>query len=185
MHDAEPGDGGPTPDPILREAVVERAETIQPERVTWLWPGRVAIGALTNLVGLPDQGKTLVFCDLTARLTTGAPMPPAPRREECEPRPVLILTIEDSLAHTIVPRLIRAGADLSRVDFIRQVRHPDGTLSLLTLASDLETLEGALAKRPYALLVVDGIVGYLGDAKTHHDSEVRRVLAPFAELLDR
>jgi hypothetical protein len=46
-------------------------------------------------------------------------------------------------------------------------------------------LAGALEAKRYALVVVDGITGYLGDAKTHNDADVRRVLAPFAALLDR
>ncbi|MGH8695712.1 MAG: AAA family ATPase [Burkholderiales bacterium] len=176
---------GAAEDAAKRQAVILHAAEIPPERITWLWPGRLAVGALTNLVGLPDQGKTLVFCDIAARLTTGAPMPPAPHRQDGEPQRVLILTLEDSLPHTIVPRLAQAGADLGRVDFLRQVREPDGTLSLLTLAHDLDALAGALEGRRYALLIVDGIAGYLGDAKTHHDAEVRRVLTPFTELLDR
>lgn len=62
------GDGG-------RRAVVVSAATITPEDMTWLWPGRLAVGALTNTVGLPDHGKTLLFCDLAGRLSTGSPIP--------------------------------------------------------------------------------------------------------------
>jgi len=169
-----------------RHAVIIPASTITPEQIDWLWPGRIAIGALTNVVGLPDQGKTLLFCDTTARLTTGALMPPAGRARERAPQRVLILTLEDSLAATIVPRLIKAGADLELVDFIRMVQNPDGSTSLLTLAEDLDVLAATLSAQRYGLLVVDGITGYLGrEAKTHNDSDVRRVLMPFTELLDR
>jgi hypothetical protein len=93
--------------------------------------------------------------------------------------------MEDSWSTTIVPRLTRAGADLGCVDFVRMVRTNEGALSLLTLAEDLDVLERALDTSPYALVVVDGITGYLGDAKTHNDADVRRVLAPFTALLDR
>jgi hypothetical protein len=48
---------------------------------------------LTTIVGLPDQGKTLIYCDLAARITTGAPFPPAPRAPgQVEPQRVIILT---------------------------------------------------------------------------------------------
>jgi hypothetical protein len=105
-----------------RSAVIVPAATITPEVVQWLWPGRLAIGALTNAVGLPDQGKTLLFCDLTGRLSVGSPMPPEPRRPgHVAPQRVLILTLEDSLSHTIVPRLMKAGADLTLVDFVQMV----------------------------------------------------------------
>jgi putative DNA primase/helicase len=169
-----------------RAAIIVPASTISPEVVEWLWPGRLAVGALTNTVGLPDQGKTLVYCDVTGRLTIGSPMPPEPRRPGyTTPQRVLILTLEDSLSHTIVPRLMKAGADLALVDFVQMVRNTDGELSLLTLAEDLDVLGAALDGQRYGLVVVDGIAGYLGDAKTHNDADVRRVLAPFAALLDR
>jgi AAA domain len=95
------------------------------------------------------------------------------------------MTLEDSLSHTIVPRLIKAGADLDMIDFVQMVQNADGTLSLLTLAEDLDVLAAALEATRYALVVIDGITGYLGDAKTHNDADVRRVLAPFAALLAR
>jgi putative DNA primase/helicase len=183
----EPADGpsiGPT---MGRRAIITRASDITPEPIEWLWPGRLAVGALTILVGLPDQGKTLLYCGLAARISTGAPFPPAPRLDgQTAPRRVLILTNEDSLSATVVPRLIKAGADLESVDFVQMVRAPDGSESLVTLAEDLDVLEAAMTTTRYTLLVVDGIMGYLGrDAKTHNDADVRRVLTPFVALLER
>jgi len=169
-----------------RAAVIVPASTISPEIVEWLWPGRLAVGALTNIVGLPDQGKTLLFCDLASRLTVGSPMPPEPRRSNSRPpQRVMVITSEDSLGTTIVPRLLKAGADLALVDFVQMVRDAEGHTSLLTLAYDLDVLTVALEAQRYALLIVDGISGYLGDAKTHNDADVRRVLTPFTHLLDR
>ena len=54
---------------------VIRASDIEPEDVSWLWPGRVPFGKLTGLVGDPGLGKSTVALDLVARLTVGAPMP--------------------------------------------------------------------------------------------------------------
>jgi hypothetical protein len=54
-----------------RAAVIVKASTVTPESVDWIWPGRIARGALANVVGLPDQGKSLMFSDITSRLTTG------------------------------------------------------------------------------------------------------------------
>jgi hypothetical protein len=177
--------GNDTRAAFQRAAVIVKASTVTPESVDWIWPGRIARGALVNVVGLPDQGKSLMFSDITARLTTGAPMPPEPRAAGTSPQRVLILTLEDSWSTTLVPRLLRAGADLELVDFVRMVRNPDGETSILTLADDLDVLTLALESQQYALVVVDGITGYLGNAKTHNDADVRRVLAPFAALLDR
>jgi putative DNA primase/helicase len=169
-----------------REAVIVPASTITPEDVEWIWPGRLAVGTLTNCVGLPDQGKSLLFTDLASRITTGAPMPPAPRVGGAGAAGrVLILTAEDALNYAVVPRLIKAGADLTLVDFVRMVKDAEGHTSLVTLETDLDVLARALQAKPYRLMVVDGIAGYLGTAKTHNDADVRRVLTPFVALLEQ
>jgi putative DNA primase/helicase len=115
------------------------------------------------------------------------PLPPAPRtRDVVDRRRVLMLTNEDILASTIVPRLNVAGADLDRISFIQMVRDGDGAVSLLTLGKDLDALEDAIKTEQPALVVIDGLVGYLGpDVKSHNDADVRRVLSPFAALLAR
>jgi hypothetical protein len=173
--------------PLARVAVIRRASEIAPEVIDWLWPGRTASRALTNLVGLPDQGKTLIYCDLAGRITTGSPLPPARRQPGQQPAGrVLILTNEDSLSTTLVPRLVKAGADLERVDFVQMVRDAEGRESLFTLTEDLAALQVALSTTGYTLVVFDGITGYLGpEVKSHNDADVRRVLTPLVALLDR
>jgi putative DNA primase/helicase len=166
--------------------VMVRAATVTPEVMTWIDPGRLALGALAMMVGLPDQGKTLIACDLVARLSTGCPLPPAGRAPDSRARRrSVIMTNEDTLATTMVPRLIAAGADLTQITFIRMVRDAEGAVSLLTLDADLDVLEAALETVAPALVVIDGIVGYLGEVKSHNDADVRRVLSPFAAVLDR
>jgi putative DNA primase/helicase len=182
-HTAQQNQNGAAPSG--RTAVIVEASSIIPEEVAWLWPGRLARGALTNCVGLPDQGKSLIFTDLAARITTGAPMPPAPRIVDPDQAArVLIMTAEDAFSYTLVPRLIKAGANLTCVDFVRMVKDAEGHMSLLTLETDLDALAVALQAKAYRLMVVDGIAGYLGTAKTHNDADVRRVLTPFITLLE-
>ena len=50
---------------------------VKPERIRWLWPGRLAYGKLTVADGDPGQGKSLCTCDLAARLSTSRAMPDA------------------------------------------------------------------------------------------------------------
>jgi putative DNA primase/helicase len=117
----------------------------------------------------------------------GSPLAPARRQPGVvPPRRVVILTNEDTLGTTIVPRLMKAGADLDYIDFIQSVRDADGAMSLLTLAEDIDALEDAITSTHYALAIIDGVVGYLGaDVKSHNDADVRRVLTPLAAMLAR
>jgi hypothetical protein len=48
-----------------RGLVTIRAADVQPERVRWLWPGRVPFGKLTVLDGDPGLGKSTFTIDLT------------------------------------------------------------------------------------------------------------------------
>src|SRR5262245_45157690 len=89
------------------------ASTITPRPISWLWPGRLALGKLSLLEGDPGQGKSSLTVDLCARLTTGAAWPdgaPLPA-----PASVVLLNAEDDPEDILVPRLIAAGADCSRV----------------------------------------------------------------------
>src|SRR5262249_34141398 len=136
-------------------------------------------------VGLPDQGKTLIAVDVSARLTVGSPLAPDPCRPGVQPpRRGVVCTNEDTLS-VIRARLEKAGADLAMIDFIQMVRAAHGGMSPLGLSEDLDAIEDTVASRQPALLIVDGIMGYLGDVKTHNDADVRRVLMPFVALLAR
>ena len=43
--------------------IIRRLADVQPERVRWLWPGRIARGKLTILDGDPGLGKSAVTLD--------------------------------------------------------------------------------------------------------------------------
>ena len=42
---------------------------IAPERLQWLWPGRIPLGKVTVIAGDPGLGKSLVTLDLAARVS--------------------------------------------------------------------------------------------------------------------
>jgi hypothetical protein len=91
---------------------VVRMADVTPERVSWLWPGRIPAGKLTVIDGDPGDGKSTLSLDLAARVSTGSPMPDGTR---AAPGNVLVLSAEDGVADTIRPRLDAAGADPERV----------------------------------------------------------------------
>jgi hypothetical protein len=56
-------------------AVVRTLSTIEPERITWLWRGRLACGKLTLIAGDPGLGKSSVTQDIAAHISTGTLWP--------------------------------------------------------------------------------------------------------------
>jgi putative DNA primase/helicase len=96
---------------------------VKPTPVQWLWRDRIAAGKLTMIAGQAGAGKSTAVLDLVARITRGADWPDggtAPRGD------VVILSAEDGVSDTLVPRLIAAGADRERVYVVRQVVRADG-----------------------------------------------------------
>ena len=114
-------------------AVVVRLADVEPELVTWLWPGRVPLGRLTILDGDPGLGKSALTLDIAARVTRGDVMPDG-ARGMTTPRGVVLLGCEDGLADTVRPRLDAAGADVERVVALQAVHDEEGRPRLPTIA---------------------------------------------------
>jgi hypothetical protein len=94
---------------------------------------------------------------------------------------VLIWSGEDSAEDTLVPRLLAAGADLSKIHFIGNVQHGDEIRSF-DPAIDIAELNHAAARiGDISLLIVDPVVNAVaGDS--HKNGEVRRALQPLVDF---
>lgn len=166
-----------------RQPVGKLASTVKPERVSWLWPGRLAAGKITMLDGDPGLGKSTLTAEIAARISRGQPLPGG---EAGSPRGVVLLSAEDGAADTIVPRLIAAGADLARVYILTGVLGPDGLEAGLSVPGALDAIEAAIVEHDAALVVIDPLVAYLGsDTSANKDQDVRRAMAPLAAMLER
>jgi hypothetical protein len=164
---------------------------VAPERVDWLWPGRIPRGKLTVLEGDPGAGKSTLMLDVAARVSTGSPMPDGSPLGGAAS--VLLLTAEDGLADTVRPRLDAADANVARVLVWESVDDPietDGRETVVvrppSIPADLVHLERIIQRQSAALVVVDVLNAYLGgNVDGHRDQDVRRALMPLAKLAER
>ena len=163
-----------------RRIILTSAASITPQRVHWLWQDRLALGTLGLLAGREGEGKSTVTSWLIAQITKGL----LPGEYFGEPRSVIIAATEDSWAHTIVPRLIAASADLSKVLRVEVVLDEVSHASL-SLPNDLPKLKDEALKAGAALMVLDPLTSRLADnLDTHKDSDTRRALEPLVRLAD-
>jgi putative DNA primase/helicase len=116
---------------------------VKPKPIDWLWKEWLAIGKVSILAGEGGKGKSTVLCDLAARTTRGLAWPdgsPGGR-----PGSVIILAAEDDVEDTLVPRLMAASADMSKMYNIRSVVDGNGGGDTFhrsfNLQADLERLE--------------------------------------------
>jgi putative DNA primase/helicase len=154
---------------------------LQPEPVSWLWPGWLALGKLHILAGAPGQGKTTIALACAATVTIGGRWPDGSRTEQGN---ILIWSGEDDPADTLLPRLLAAGADRARCYFVSGTRI-DGEVQSFDPARDMAALE-TQANRigGIKLLIVDPVVSAVpGDS--HKNTEVRRALQPLVDLASR
>lgn len=172
-------------EPMLRRPRITWAHEIEPEPVVWAWQegnlGRIAAGTLAVAAGREGTGKSSWAIWLTAQITRGT----LPGSYFGTPRPVFYVAVEDSWKHTLVPRLMAAGADLTKVARFDVVNWNDAEV-MLSLPHDNELLESAVVEHQVALVVIDPLLSVIGEKiNTHQSREVRSALDPLAKIADR
>jgi putative DNA primase/helicase len=161
-----------------KQLIVERADKITPRKLRWLWPERVPLGKITIFAGIPGEGKSLATVDVAARVTTRADYPDV--ANPLEPGEVLFIAEEDDAEDALVPRLIAAGADLSKIHIVKAVRFggrvADGGLRL---DIDVAAIEQFVSEHTdIRLMVIDPISNHLGNASMVDEQAVRGILSP-------
>jgi putative DNA primase/helicase len=172
----EKSDGG--------KIILVRASDVVIRQQEFVWQGHLARGGQELMAGMPGAGKSQIHNCLIACATTGRAWPDGTKG--CAPMSVIMMTAEDALDTTIVPRLIAAGADLNRVHIIKKIQTDDKDRQFL-LGEDLEELERAIAKiGDVGLVTIDPITAYMGGKlDSHKATEVRSQLGPLKDFAER
>ena len=98
--------------------------------------------------------------------------------EDIEPFNVIYQTAEDGMGDTIKPRLVEAGADLSRVMVI------DDTEEALTLSDD--RIEKAVRQNHVRLVIIDPVQAFIGaDVDMNRANEVRPVFRKLGMIAEK
>ncbi len=149
--------------------LIVRGCDVESKQVDWFWPERIPFGFLTLFAGRTGIGKSFVTLDVAARATVGEEIP------ECggmcfEQTDVLIIS-EDSHEYILAPRLIEAGADMTRISFMSWEAMADFELADRQMLDD--TYQAAGCPK---LIVIDPPTNFLGGKDEHKNAEVRSVL---------
>ena len=150
-------------------------EDIEQTSVDWLWFSYIPFGKLTIIQGNPGEGKTYFAMMLTAACTNRKLFP---NMEDIEPFNVIYQTAEDGMGDTIKPRLVEAGADLSRVMVI------DDSEEALTLSDD--RIEKAVRQNHVRLVIIDPVQAFIGaDVDMNRANEVRPVFRKLGMIAEK
>lgn len=179
-HEAKPTSNGYAPvTEEKKKSHLVRLSDIQPQDITWLWKPYIPLGKITLMRGDPGQGKTTVSLMLASIVSNGWSFPTDDGFAAIEPGNVLYITAEDGLSDTIVPRLIKAGANRERVFSYAD----DAADPLYFMSPQFESLINESQPR---LVIVDPIQGYLGTGvDSHRANEVRPVMHHVGRLAEK
>jgi hypothetical protein len=133
------------------------------------------------LCGDSALGKSQIAISITAALTKSGVWPDGD--EVGELGSVIILSAEDAINDTIVPRLAAAGADLNRVYCLRCVYNEGKTQSFNIQANMNLIADKVREVGDVALVIIDPVTAYLGsEIDSHKITDVRAALLPLDQF---
>jgi hypothetical protein len=98
---------------------------------------------------------------------------------------VILVTVEDSLDQEIVPRLLAAKADLSRICFLKKIKQ-NKKRRMFLLGEDIETLAKVIKDvGNVGLVAIDPITAFMGKIDSYRATDVRGQLGPLADLAEQ
>jgi putative DNA primase/helicase len=156
----------------------------EPRKVEWLWANRIPLGMITILAGDPKLGKSFVTLALAAAVSRGLPLPQSDLPDR--PASAILMSAEDDPARTIAPRLVAAGADLSKIHIIESIELANGSEALPSLRADIDAVSAAATRLgDCRLIVIDPVAAYLGGVDDNRNAALRGVLSPLKSLAER
>lgn len=153
------------------------------EEMQWLWDNYLPKNQLVHSAGASSQGKSPVWRDLIARMTSGKEWPN--HQTSQGPCTVVVMANEDDWPTVVIPHLKYAGANFRYIKRVKaSVNKGDSESDIVAaLDRDIESLDKVIRERgDVGALVIDPITNYLGRAKMNREDEMRAVLMPMAQL---
>lgn len=148
---------------------------VEPRNVEFSWFPYLVRGAVNLLEGDPGTGKTYLLCTIAACFSAGIPLPGQTKARAVN---VLFMSAEDDPDTTLVRRLTRMGADVSRITYTKKyVQLEEGTFG---------QIEKHVEEKGIELVILDPLFAYMERGiDMNKANETRPFMARLAELAKR
>lgn len=137
--------------------------------VKWLVPNLIPKGMFTLVAGHGGGGKSSMLAHFAACLSRGE-TPFGLSNAIAEPMTVAIYNCEDAVEEVLVPRLLAAGADLSKIILIQGIVDEAGN-SIPFGLNQMAVVAEHHRKRAFDVLIIDPISSTIGNAGGNDNSE--------------
>jgi archaellum biogenesis ATPase FlaH/DNA-binding transcriptional ArsR family regulator len=163
----------------LFKSRLQTVAQIEEQEVHWLIDGYIPKGQITLLAGDGGEGKTAVWCNLVAGITTGKrTILDCDNPFDADAENVLFFSSEDSVPKVLKKRLRNAGADENRIKFIDMA---DAYFSKIKFNS-VELEEIIEEERP-SLVVFDPLQSFIpADVQMGSRNAMRQTIAPLVVM---
>ena len=168
----------------IRRLVSKRGDEVTMRRMQWVWMWRIAKGKHTAFAGEPGIGKSQLLLWVAATASRGGDWPCGEGKAPLGS--VVLLSAEDGVEDTILPRYLAAGGDPKKLHIITAVKDEQDGHHTFNLQADLKALEEKINEvGDVVLVIIDPISSYMGGTDSHRNSEVRGAIEPLSEMADR
>jgi RecA-family ATPase len=150
---------------------------VNAEEIIWLWKPFIAIGAFAIIEGAEGEGKTFITLAIATTTGIGKGFPMMSDEEHLEPANVVLMSAEDSLAHTIKPRLDAMNAPCESIIAIDEPFTLD--------RNGIIRLGMVLAEFAPKLVIIDPLFSYTGKVNLDRDNEIRSVTSELTRLAEK
>ncbi len=148
---------------------------------SWLWPGRIPLGAITTIVGFGGEGKSFYSCAVASAVSRGAKF--------CDgadaPLGSVVVMAGEDLPHKLKKRYEANGADLKKVTLLegQRVYTRSGITETNITLRDIDLIRIAVDRAgDCKLLIIDPIGDFIPGVNSDKDNEVRALLNPITHL---
>jgi len=157
---------------------------IQERPIKWLWDSIIPLGKLSIIAGNPGLGKSQITASIAAMASVGSGWPGG--KGLSIQSNVAFMSAEDSAEDTIKPRLIAAGANLTKIHVIEGICVKQEKRDCINLGNNLSDINHYLIENPeIRLLIIDPVASYFGKIDSHRDSDVRGLFYPLSKLAQK
>lgn len=156
---------------------------VKPVAIEWLWDKRIPKGKVTVFSGMAGITKTTAALTILAAISTGTAFP---LREGIPERGnVAIVSAEDGLKDTIIPRFILNGGNPKRLFNLDSTNESSNYLFDLSEERTFDELERFIRKDRIRAFVIDPLKAYLGTINENDTLRIRNVLAKLGKIAER
>lgn len=151
---------------------------VKARSIPWLWPGVIPTHMATAITGDAGQGKSLVAVDMTARVSRRKAFPVYDKTAPPVQGHVFYVTSEGVPEMILVPRLIAAGADLSKITIIEGIYQKNGDFSMFDVTQHLPKLKKRAKDFPdLRMTIIDPIASFLPERiSPNQQNQVRQAM---------